>query len=180
MNNLLIVCISAKTNTITSQRSAVRSLCQLVYETLYPVIPDVEIVDIVNLPENHDNENVSHWLFKIRNSKAVFFGVPAYWGGVSGVAKNWFDVLCGPAYDLNKVETIFSGKKVGFFIVGADRDSSIGGTEQLKKVLKMAGALLVSGPVDISNPRTAEIDWGRFGNDLVGIAAETTKKALHE
>ncbi|MBG9243846.1 NAD(P)H-dependent oxidoreductase [Corynebacterium belfantii] len=46
----------------------------------------------------------------IRDASYLVFSVPAYWGSISGAAKNFFDVLAGPAYDNPSQCSLFSGK----------------------------------------------------------------------
>ncbi len=84
----------------------------------------------------------------------MLFGVPAYWSGVSGAAKNFTDVLAGPAYDLDDPrQNVFYGKQAGVLVVGADAASAALGGAQMEGVLEHLGMWQVGPTIVLSNPR---------------------------
>jgi NAD(P)H-dependent FMN reductase len=106
------------------------------------------------LPEDVSDAHVQLVLSYLQNTPRLLFSVPCYWGGVSGVFKNFIDVLCGPLYDMPEGrKTVFHDKPVGLFVVGADTQSSERGAEQASHILSMAGARIIGTPVILGNPR---------------------------
>ena len=106
------------------------------------------------LPEAVPNNSISSVLKALERSNSLLVSVPCYWGAVSGVFKNFIDVTCGPAYEMGAAwRTVFHGKKVGLFIVGADENSAQQGTAQAQQIFQSVGAKVVGAPVVLVNPR---------------------------
>jgi NAD(P)H-dependent FMN reductase len=122
------------------------------------------------LPEDVSDANVRSVLSHLQNTSRLLFSVPCYWGGVSGVFKNFIDVLCGPLYDMPEGrKTIFHDKPVGIFVVGADAQSSERGAEQASHILSMAGARIVGSPVILANPRNSSTSSAQIIVELTDL-----------
>lgn len=90
----------------------------------------------------------------IRDASYLVFSVPAYWGSISGAAKNFFDVLAGPAYDNPSQCSLFSGKKIGFIVVGGSEGDSDSALVQLESLARAFGSDVSKVAVTVDNPRS--------------------------
>jgi NAD(P)H-dependent FMN reductase len=167
-------------------RSAARSLLVHTLETLASVYEDVALLDLAVHPLPHfdgrfaserDDANLELAVACAERCGAFLLSVPAYWAGVSGVFKNFVDVLCGPAYDLPPgAGTPFSEKPTGVVVVGADEESAVAGAEQAQRILASVGARLVADPVVVANPREAPDTLVTAAREAVAVAALTASE----
>ena len=122
------------------------------------------------LPEELANQTVQSMLSTLQITPRLLLSIPCYWGGVSGVFKNFVDVLCGPLYDMpSGRKTVFEGKSVGIFVVGADKGSAERGAEQATHILSLTGARIVGTPVILGNPRTSGAPHSKTLEELTGL-----------
>ena len=163
-DSLLAVCATMKPGPGSSGQSATRSLVE---ETLInqigAVYCNVHVLDLREtpvpffqglLPEKIDDPHFQRAYQELDSCGAVLFAIPAYWAGVSGVFKNFIDVVCGPVYDfVEGRKTVFQGKPAGILVVAADEASAEPAAVQASTTLRMAGALLIGNPVTVVNPR---------------------------
>lgn len=186
MGGLLGVSTSLKPALGRSGRSAARDLLTGALEVVRQVTPHVRLLDLreQRLPffdgrhsHEYDDPVVDRVRSDVSRAGALLVSVPSYWSGVSGVFKNFVDVLCGPAYDLrDKATTVFTGKPVGFLVVGADVASAEAGAAQAQQILSSTGARLVGEPVVVADPRSHRVDT-RIG-ELVALTASLASCAL--
>lgn len=170
IGNETILCISLSTKMSDGVpgKSAAFNLLNFTYEHVKAAYPEMYLLDIRSypiplfsggLPEKINDYNYKFWTESICQCGGILFSIPAYWSGLSGMAKNFFDILCGPAYDLvNPGETIFTGKAHSAFIVGADEKSALMGANQYQHMMEQLGANQVIKPVIISNPRKNDVN----------------------
>lgn len=181
---VLGICTSMKPAKGLTTPSASRNLLTLALDSLDKVYPSVCSLDLRdnNFPSfdgrfaSEVANNSIHLTIKaINRSGGLLLSVPAYWGGVSGVFKNFVDVLCGPVYDMDDnqpIQTPFSNKPIALLVVGADSESTNVGTEQAKTILISTGAVLV-GSVSFSNPRLGVTQ--KKVSELIALVAELAK-----
>src|ERR1022692_3474845 len=136
-----ILGISAR---MKSHKSASRALFEEALRLLEGVYPNVAALDLYGVdiplfagqcPRALESPGVRKSLSAIDESAGLLISVPCYWGSVSGVFKNLVDVLCGAAYDLPDSQTVFSGKRVGLIVVGADEHSATHGYLDARRIL---------------------------------------------
>lgn len=171
-------------------RSAARALLCHALEAVAALSDDVFLLDLREhalpmfdgrLPEAHECNSVRLVTTTLRRAGALFISVPAYWAGVSGVFKNFVDVVIGPAYDLPQHHsTIFSGKLVGLLVVGADDESSVAGARQVIEIMGSTGALVVREPIVVSNLRAGSVDLPALESQLISLAADLARRAALE
>lgn len=167
-------------------RSASRALLHRAFGPLRGVYPNLQVLDLREvglpmfdgrLPADHSDPTVGRVFAQVSSAAAVLFSVPCYWSGVSGVFKNFVDILCGPAYDLDTVETVFTNKPVSLIVVGADAVSTVEGSESACRIMRSTGARLVGEPLLVSNPRQADAQPD-LARRLVEIGAVLAREAL--
>jgi NAD(P)H-dependent FMN reductase len=146
--------------------SASRTLLDEAVKSIKSVYPPVDLFDLreANLPffdgqdpTNHLDASVQLAGEAVRACGGLVISVPCYWNSVSGVFKNFIDVLCGAAYDLAEPVTVFTGKPVGLIVVGADHDSATSGHVDAERIIRGVGGTLVADSVIVANPRQAGI-----------------------
>ncbi len=183
----LIVCTSMKPALGRHQRSAVRTFCEHIFQTLKSVDPNTALCDLREdplpffdgrLPLEHDHPAVKRWLDRVGHASCLYLGVPAYWGLPSGAAKNWLDVLSGPAYDLSDSRTVFDGKAVGIFVVGARDGDAEGASSSMHKAVEAVGMRLSVPPLLLDNPRSAKVNWNTFGQQLTLHAGQCLRSSF--
>lgn len=184
---LLGICTSLKPAQGRRGRSAARSLLEYSLATVSNVYPEVYSLDLRDhaipffdgrMPDEYQNNGVSLVSGCVARAGALLISVPAYWCGVVGVFKNFVDILCGPAYDLEEgAGTVFTSKPVGLVIVGADEQSAAFGAEQAERIMKSTGAVLISPSVVVANPRSRPVDEASLSRDLVILGAELIRSA---
>jgi NAD(P)H-dependent FMN reductase len=145
-----------------SHNSASRALLEEGLRLLEGVYPNVASLDLdgVNIPpfagrnpRTLESPGVQRFLNAVDESAGLLISVPCYWSSVSGVFKNFVDVLCGAAYDLPDSQTVFSGKRVGLIVVGADEESAAQGHLDARRILGSVGASVIEDALVIANPR---------------------------
>lgn len=98
----------------------------------------------------------------VKTSRAIILSVPCYWSGISGIAKNFIDVLCGPLYDYPDThKSVFYGKVMAIIIVAADKESAKEGENQMSKIVHAIGGDLLPVMVIANNPRTMSGNDGK-------------------
>ena len=183
---LLGVSTSLKPGPGRPGRSATRALLTVALEAVRQVTPHVRILDLreQQLPFfdgrqscEYDDPVVERVWSEVNQAGSLLLSVPCYWAGVSGVFKNFIDVLCGPAYDFRDgTTTVFAGKPIGCLVVGADVASAEAGVAQVQQILLSTGARLVGEPVVVANPRAHRVDM-KIG-DLIALAAGLARCAI--
>lgn len=158
---LKILAISAS---LKPEPSASRALLEQAVAGFTAIYPHIEMLDLYDrdLPffDGKDptrNAAVCSILDEVESSAGLLMAVPCYWHSVSGVFKNFIDVLSGAAYDLDFPRTVFDGKPVALIIVGADSESAEFGRLDAERVLKAVGAVVIGEPIVVANPRRATI-----------------------
>lgn len=184
---LLGICASLKPARGRRERSATRSLLTYSLGAIRAVYPDVALLDLRDhpppffdgrLPHESEDATLEFLWSGVDRAGALLLSVPAYWSGVSGVFKNFVDVLCGPAYDLEgEGGTVFTGKPVGAIVVGADDASARIGGIQVQVILRSTGATLVGEPVVVANPRSRAIEATSLAHELVALGGELAQHA---
>ena len=186
-STLLGICASLKPAAGQNARSAVRGLLAHGLEVVAKVYPEVCLLDLRDHPLPHfdgrrpealNDPAAALALSCVSRSGALLLAVPAYWSGVSGVFKNFVDVLCGPVYDLDAgARTVFAGKPVGLLIVGADETSALLGAEQAVQVMTSTGSRVVGKPVVVGDPRSqsGENATARIAAELIALTAELAR-----
>lgn len=187
-STLLGVSFSLKPAPGRQGRSAARSMLCRVMRVVANAYSDCLLLDLRDqtlpffdgrMPHEQDAPALKFAWSCINRAGALLLSVPAYWSGVSGVFKNFVDVLCGPVYDMDSdAVTVFAGKPVGLLIVGADDASAQAGSDQARQILLSTGARLVGTPVVISNPRSSTVeDLELASHELIALGAELAKEA---
>ncbi len=161
---MLVICASMKPAPGQAKNSAVRALCAQLSVVLREAVPSVGLMDLREKPLplfdgrdplEHDDPLVVEWLGAIADASALVFGLPAYWGLLSGAAKNFFDVLAGPAYDVDVESTVFFRKPCAAFVIGADDRSAEYGALGATELLTCLGMNLAGPVLALGNPRQA-------------------------
>lgn len=186
LGTVLGICTSLKPALGRDQKSAARGLLHYALGTLVSVYPNVMLLDLRDhvpppfdgrLPIEHPDEQL-HFIYDcVDRAGALLVSIPAYWSGVSGVFKNFVDVLCGPAYDLPSPHTVFSGKPVGLIVVGADDSSARCGEQQARIILESCGAVLATGSLAFGNLRGETLEPESIAL-LPALAAELARAVL--
>jgi NAD(P)H-dependent FMN reductase len=163
-------------------RSAACSLLSYALGSMADARLDVALLDLRTAPlplfDGHTpaqrrDENLHFALRCIERAGGIMLAVPAYWAGVSGVFKNFVDVLCGPAYDLpDPTSTVFNGKPVALLVVGADEASARAGAREAPRIMASTGAQLVGSPVCVANPRTGLSDPRELSRQLLLLGGQ--------
>lgn len=176
--------IMAVSTSLKAAHSASRALLQLAVECVAPIYPSIDLLDLSahDLPmfagsDPRTSVTLTPLLQRVTDCGGLLLSVPCYWRGVSGVFKNFVDVLCGPAYDLESQTTVFSGKPVALIVVGADAASARDGRADAERVLGAVGAELVGETVVVTEPRTVPIPASTPG-DVTRLAALLARAAL--
>lgn len=160
-NTVLGISLSAK----KSKKSSCTSILNYTLEQLNPIYKNVVRVSMAEfelppfeglMPGEIRDETYQSVHDAVNNCGALMLGIPCYWSGISGVAKNFIDVLSGPLYDHpENFKSVFKGKPMGLILVGADETSAQEGKEQMLKITQAIEADLLPKVVVINNPRRA-------------------------
>ncbi len=182
---LMGVCASLKPAAGRRERSAVRSLLSYSLAHVKTVYPDVSLLDLREqrlpffdgrMPQEINDASLRFVWSCIDRSGGLLLSVPAYWSGVSGVFKNFIDVLCGPVYAMrDEINTVFNNKPTGLLVVGADESSAQLGLQQAVQIMSCVGSRLVGDPVVISNPQLLNNDMERLSCELITLGAELAR-----
>jgi NAD(P)H-dependent FMN reductase len=185
--SLLGVCTSLKPAVGVEASSATRSYLNYSLEVVGSIYPDTYLLDLRDhplpsfdgrMPHEYGSAELEFVHSCIERSGALLLSIPAYWSGVSGVFKNFVDTLCGPAYDLEERQTVFTNKPVGLLIVGADLASTEAGVAQAQQILSSTGAVIVAEPVAINNPRAGKLNAQSVSNQLALLGAQLAQHAI--
>jgi NAD(P)H-dependent FMN reductase len=184
---LLGVCASLKPASGRQDRSAARSILSYALQTVGAVYPQISLLDLRDhpppffdgrMPPDYEDPALEFVWSSVGRAGALLLAVPAYWSGVSGVFKNFVDVLCGPTYDLKDgASTVFEDKPVGLLIVGADDASAPAGAIQAQEIMRSTGAQLIGRPVVVANPRTGGLEEAGLTHELIALSAELARHA---
>jgi NAD(P)H-dependent FMN reductase len=164
---ILTICASRKAETgLLGRPSAVRSLLSAARQGLQRLGLSDRYVDFASLDlppfegaslESYDVAELRELGSALRNAPTIIFGVPAYWGGASGIAKNFLDLTGGGDYGTGSASTdTWSGKRVNLLVVGAAPGDARRAREQLTYTLGALGAAV--GPHALAVDRPAEHD----------------------
>ena len=178
---LLGVCTSMKPVPGLPNRSAARQYLRAGLEALSDSGTCIGLLDLRENPvQFFDGRNpveITDTSFKaiysaISDAESLILSVPCYWGGVSGVFKNFIDCMCGALYDLHGAKPVLCSKRIGLFIVGADSASARNGAAQAEVIMNAVGAILIGRPVIIENPRQPGIKPGKIIESLATLGRE--------
>lgn len=173
MSEVLMICLSQKPGpTDSEKRSAARQLLRICASALEDKNISYNFMDIRETPfpffdgrQPHEHSGtVATVLEQIMSSRFIVFSIPAYWGTMSGVAKNFFDVLGGAVYDAPAPHNILSGKYIGVIVVGGAVGDAPAATKQMDGLIRRFGADGLHAVVQLDNPRKH--------NDLDGIVKQ--------
>ena len=182
------VCTSLKPAPGREGNSATRSLLKYSLDAVGALYPNTYLLDLRDyklpffdgrMPHEYQSSDLDVVRSCLDRAGALLFSVAAYWCGVSGVFKNFVDLLCGPAYDLEgDLQTVFSNKPVGLLVVGADPASSECGVVHARQIMASTGAVIVAEPVAIANPRAGNLDAEVLSSELVVLGAQLAQHAI--
>lgn len=169
-------------------KSASRELLRLILNRVNSVTGNVALYDLREhrfpffngrAPEDYGSSAVALATECVMHARALFLSIPVYWSGVSGVFKNFIDVLSGPDYSSTTLpRRVWQGKPVGLLVVGSGEDSSAEGARQACAIMTNVGARLIDEPIIVSvSHSTGEVDPLEFGR-AIAIAAELSKHCL--
>lgn len=153
-----VVCVSGS---VKATKSASRSLVNAGAEFIRPHV-NVTVLDLAahplphyagHLPKDHPDAAVREVATLIASADALVLGIPCYWGMPAGPLINFVDLVCGPAYDLRRPDTPFTGTGVGVVLVGADDASAEQAVTPVVNMVKTLGASLIGEPLLVANPR---------------------------
>lgn len=161
--SILLICGSRKPAPGKKIPSAARELLKVIQEGIKNAGGKINLIDLreVELPffdgrtlDEYKNRDLNSAYDLINKSCLIVFSVPSYWGGPSGVVKNFLDLLGGPKYrDQTNQESPFKNKIVGLLIVGDDDVSSQNSYTDMRTILNALGAWTLPNNVVIGNPR---------------------------
>lgn len=178
---LLAISSSLKTVAGDSDRSASRNLQAMAVAYLRKVVP-VEPVDLRDIPLPffagtdllaNPCPRVQQLVSAIRAARGLLLAVPGYWGGMSGVCKNFLDLLGGADYDCRGGGSpLLIGKPVGLIVVGTDADTTQRAVEQAVATLTRLGARPITPVAACNNLRrsTPQAQQAAF-HTLLGMTA---------
>lgn len=183
---VLTICGSKKgEGGLMARPSAARSLLGIAEEGLRRESIEPARVDFcaLDLPlfegvplSSYSQADVAAFSRQIADYPAFILSAPAYWGGPSGLVKNFLDLLGGPAYAHDEAQTSpFDGKRVALIAIGAAWGDAARASEQLQYALDRMGARVAQSPLCLDDPRrhdpqkmaTAAFNFGRaFAKEL--------------
>lgn len=175
MIDILCICGSKKPSPkYPNVKSACRELLRITEASIKKHDLITNFVDIreFQLPwfeglklEDYPNTDSAAFVDLLRKSRTILFSLPAYWGGLSGAAKNIFDLIGGPEYDTQTSTILLKDKLVAAMIIGAANQDAEQAHEQFKIILEKMGANLAKEALIINNPKlmkpetTARLAW---------------------
>jgi NAD(P)H-dependent FMN reductase len=163
MSDVLLVCLSQKPAPGQEGKpSATRQLLAVTRMALEDKHVSHDMVDIRESPfpffdgrqPSDYGAPVTDVVDRIAHCRFLICSVPAYWGGMSGVSKNFFDVLGGAAYDATEEADLLAGKRVGAIIVGGAAGDAAAATTQLNTTVTLLGAAGLGAVVALDDPRS--------------------------
>ena len=182
------VCTSLKPAPGIEGSSATRSVLKYSLDAVSAIYPNTYLLDLRDyklpffdgrMPHEYQSTDLDIVRSCVDQAGALLLSVAAYWNGVSGVFKNFVELLCGPAYDLDgDLQTVFTNKPVGLVIVGADLASTEAGAVQARQIMSSTGAVIVAEPLAIANPRAGNLDVQLLSSELVVLGAQLAQHTL--
>ncbi len=163
MSEVLLVCLSQKPGPgQDGKRSATRQLLNVSKTALEDKQVAHELVDIRQTPfpffdgrqPDEHGVPVSDVARQVAGCRFLVCAVPAYWGGMSGVAKNFFDVLGGAAYDAVERTDVLAGKRIGAIVVGGATGDAAAAVTQLQTMTRLLGGEGLRATVALDDPRS--------------------------
>lgn len=163
MSEVLLVCLSQKPGPgQEDKRSATRQLLTVAKMALEDKRVSHELVDIRETPfpffdgrqPSEYGDPVTEVAHQVAECRFLVCSVPAYWGGMSGVAKNFFDVLGGAAYDAAGRADLLAGKRVGAIVVGGATGDAAAAVSQLDTTVRLLGSEGLRASVTLDDPRS--------------------------
>ena len=185
--NLLGISASLKPAPSIASTSASRNVLVTALRGISAVFPHTLMLDLREhelpffdgrMASERPEPSVHFALECVHRAGSLLFSIPAYWCGVSGVFKNFVDVLFGPSYEMEGSTTVFTGKPIGAIVVGADEPSARFGSDQAAEILASTGARLVDAPIAIANPRLARPDEKQLWDRIAGLCATIARDTL--
>lgn len=147
---VLAICGSRKPAPETGGRSAARELLRAVCQgiTLAGHSPGwLDLRDLQlpqfdgRMPGQYGSPDLDRAVAAVAAAGTLIWSVPAYWGGPSGVVKNFLDVLGGPAYDAPPDQPPpLAGKVAALLVVGADHIAGPAALGAMRLTLASMGA----------------------------------------
>lgn len=163
MSEVLLVCLSQKPGPgREDKRSAARQLLNISKMALEDKHVGHDLVDIRKTPfpffdgrqPSEYGDPVSEVTRQLAECRFLICSVPAYWGGMSGVAKNFFDVLGGAAYDAAERTNVLTGKRIGAIVVGGASGDAAAAVTQLDTTVRLLGGEGLRTTVALDDPRS--------------------------
>jgi len=157
-----------------STPSASRNLLLHAARTVSTIYPPIRVLDLREtplpffdgrMPTQMPRDPLGECHDMVARDGALFIAIPAYWRAVSASFKNFVEVLSGPGYNAPCPNTPFSGKPIGYFVVGADGESATAADRQARAILECLGAHIVVAPVVMGNP-------AEMSNQLASVAQQ--------
>lgn len=160
--SFLAICGSRKPAPGVEGRSAARELLHAVVLGMTEAGVQPSRLDLreLSLPMfdgrgDYDSPDLTLSTEAIRAADVVVLSVPAYWGGPSGVVKNFLDVLGGAAYDLPpELPLPLAGKVFALLVVGSDPVSGPAALAAMRMTLNAMGAWVAPRAEVVGNLRT--------------------------
>lgn len=173
--SILLICGSRKPAPGKKTPSAARELLKIIQEGIKDAGGKTNLIDLrgFELPffdgrtlVEYKNRDLDYLYDVIDKSCLIVLSVPSYWGGPSGVVKNFLDLLGGPKYrDQANQESPFKNKIVGLLIVGDDDVSSQNAYTDMRTILSALEAWTLPKNLVIGNPRQLK-DVGKLFSEL--------------
>ena len=190
MTNLLIIQTSMKPGPGSNVKSACRGAAAIISQTLSGVGITNSFFDLRERPfpffygkqaESMNEPVVVEAVNLITVATKLIFVMPCYWGAISGASKNFFEIMCGPAYQGLAVDnTIFAGKTAAFFLIGSDEESAIASKEFCLKLSSRISLHLFCSPLHIGNPQHNPAVLGDLVRSGIRLGIEMSGHALKD
>jgi NAD(P)H-dependent FMN reductase len=180
IERIVAVCGSRKPAPGVDGRSAARELLRVVCLGLTEAGAGHGWLDLRDLdlplfdgrgPDGYPDPDLARAGATVAAADVIVLSVPAYWGGPSGVVKNFLDLLGGPAYDAPP------DRPPPLLVVGADPVSGPAALGAMRLTLATMGAWVAPRAEVIGDPRSrrsVEALLARlkdFGGYIAGLAA---------
>jgi NAD(P)H-dependent FMN reductase len=195
-DHILAVCGSRKPAPGVNGRSAARELLRVVCHGMTEAGADHGWLDLRDLelplfdgrgPDAYPDPDLARAAASVAAAEVLVLSVPAYWGGPSGVVKNFLDLLGGPAYDAPPDRPPpLSGKVMALLVVGADPVSGPAALGAMRLTLATMGAWVAPRAEVIGDPRGRRSveallarlkDFGGYAAGLVGAQRDLPRLA---
>lgn len=107
---------------------------------------------------------------KVSQHSRLILSIPAYWGGPSGVGKNFIDLMGGAKYVDDAVSAL-SQKVIALIVIGAAEGDARRASEQIEYALMRQGAAVARSRLCLDDP-------GHLDPRSIAIAALAFAKSL--